>query len=626
MHPVNKNAFKSETILEAERLQKSGKLAQAETVYRNLLEEDPEHSEALRLLGLLAHQTGHSDQGSKLILQAIKNQPKNLEAHFNLGTIYLELGQATDAVKYFKTALSIDPNSFPCLVNLGNALIAASQFEEAVKQSQIALEIEPDNVEALSNLGQALSKIGKLTEAMDQLRRTVLLRPNDGRLLNNLGFVEQTIGLLDCANETYRQALKVDPNCALAERNLLINSLNLPDQNHGSLFQLHEDFGAKYNQNNIKSDKFVTRNKDINRRLRIGYLSSDFHAHPVGFNILPLLKNHGAEEVEIYIYSENEIADSVSKQFRAIADNWLPTNQQSDAQIAQKIEDDKVDILISLAGRFNSNRPTIVAFRAAPIQISFHDCATSGLSEMDFWLTDDFLHPSNSNELFTEQLYRLPILYQFNPPTDFPLVSTLPAEENGFITFGCFNKPEKINDSVVELWAQILAMVPNSKLFLKYGAYFNDPVLIKYWQDKFTRFDISEDRLIFYGHNTNRQNHLAQYQHIDVALDPFPFNGATTTFEALAMGVPVVALKGHNFISRVAASLLNAVKLNRLSADTHRQYANVAKDLASDIGDLSVLRRSLRERLIQSPLCQGKSYAENMESAYRRMWQLWCSN
>ena len=612
-------------ILEAERFQRDGKLPQAETIYRRVLKDNPGHSEALRLLGLLAHQTGNHKQGINLIKQAIAAQPENVEAHFNLGIINLDQNLPEDAIMCFRLALEISPKNYSCLINLGNALLIAGHYDEAIKLSNRAIETDPNNVEALSNLGNALLKSNKLIEAMSVLRRTVLLRPNDGRLINNLGMVEQTIGLIEIASQTYAEALKVDPQCKKAEHNLLINLLNLPNQTPERLFEVRRNYGNKYNRNESYTKKFASRNADIKRKLRIGYLSSDFCAHPVGFNLLPLISNHDKEKMEIYIYHLDNKFDAISKIFKSRTDNWCTVIDQTDGEIAKQIENDEVDILVSLGGRFNLNRPTVTAFRAAPIQVSFHDCCTSGLSEVDFWLTDNFLHPEDTGELFTEKLHRIPVFYQYNPPEEFPKIKNLPAKENGFITFGCFNKPEKINDNVIALWSDILVSIPHSKLFLKYGGYFNDQGLVKYWQNKFSHFGIAKNRLIFSGISENREKHLAQYQNIDIALDPFPFNGATTTFEALAMGIPVITLKGKYFVDRTAAAILNAARLNNFIAHTDKEYIELARNLSTDIDILEGIRYGLREKLITSPLCQGKPYAQFIESAYQTMWRNWCS-
>ena len=303
-------------IRQAEKLHQSGKLARAETIYRRVLRDNPNHSEALRLLGLLAHQTGNSQQGQNLILQAINSQPENIEAHFNLGIIQLDLNLAEKAIETFRSALLVSPMNYSCLVNLGNALGMAGHFSEAINKSKLALEIDPNNVEALSNLGYALSKSGKLTDAMSVLRRTILLRPNDSHLYNNLGIVEQEIGLIETANQTYEEALRIDPQCKKAERNLMLNTLNLPDQESERLFSIRRRYGKRYDRDNLVKDKFSNRNKDRNRKLRIGYLSSDFHAHPVGFNLLPLIINHDKETMEIFIYNLDEKLDNIRKKFK----------------------------------------------------------------------------------------------------------------------------------------------------------------------------------------------------------------------------------------------------------------------------------------------------------------------
>tara|TARA_B100000315_G_scaffold104284_1_gene95542 strand:- start:13758 stop:15665 length:1908 start_codon:yes stop_codon:yes gene_type:complete len=624
-------ALKSDTasvdeLLIGENHHRAGNLARAESVYRQVLATDPEHSEALRLLGLLAHQTGNLEQASNLLSRATKAQPDNVAAHFNLGNVYLDQNASAEAVAAFETALALDPENFSCLVNFGNALIAVGRFDEAIEQSRRALEIDADCVEAHSNLGQALAKAGDLTGAMKASRRAILLRPEDGRLFNNLGIIEQAIGLLDNANRTYRRALEIDPNCRLAERNLLINALNLPRQSSGELFEIHQEYGRKHAQSPIDPNKFQLRDRDINRKLRVGYLSSDFHAHPVGYNVLPLISHHDPSEVEIFIYSESENIDEITGQFKSHADHWCSTSGQSDAQVATKITADEIDILICLAGRFNLNRPCVAAHRAAPVQISYHDCATTCLTEMDYWLTDKSLHPSDTPEKFTEELYRLPVFYQFSPPTDFPAVSPLPVDQNGFLTFGSFNKPEKINDHVVALWADVLAAVPHSRLFLKHRDYFEDADLVKYWHGKFAHFGITEDRLLLVGNIDERHEHLALYHHIDIALDPFPFNGATTTFEALAMGVPVVAMSGKHFVDRVAGSILSEVELDHLIADTPRTYIKAAQELAENLPELRQLRGSLRDRLTGSALCNAGQYTQNIEIALREMWRRWCSN
>jgi len=296
----------------------------------------------------------------------------------------------------------------------------------------------------------------------------------------------------------------------------------------------------------------------------------------------------------------------------------------SDEAVARKIEIDEIDILVCLAGRFNLNRPLVTTYRAAPLQISYHDCATSGLDEMDYWLTDELLHPSNTEEQFTEELHRLPVFYQYQPPEDFPDPGAPPSIDNGFVTFGCFNKPERITDQVIALWSDILAAVPDSRLYLKNRNYFSDRELKSAWQEKFIHFGILPDRLILGTGDDSRTDHLSLYRQIDIALDPFPFNGATTTFEALAMGVPVVALEGRHFVDRVGGTLLTQIGLPDLLATNFGHYLKIARNLAHDEYMLRHMRRELRQKLIDSPLCDNSAYALSVENAYRELWKKWC--
>jgi len=315
----------------------------------------------------------------------------------------------------------------------------------------------------------------------------------------------------------------------------------------------------------------------------------------------------------------------VSARFRSLADQWISTRGLSDAVLAERIRRDQVDILVFLAGRFNLNRSLIAQHRSAPVQISFHDCATSGLEEMDYWLTDEYLHPKDSAERFTESLHRLPVFYQFAPPSEFPEPGEAPCIDNGYVSFGCFNKPEKMNEDVAQLWLEILKATPNSKLVLKYRNYFADDGGAQIWRDRFSSFGLAADRLILLGSDDQLDDHLALYRQIDIALDPFPFNGATTTFEALAMGAPVIALWGDGFVSRVAAALMSQVGLGDFAAPTKDQYVRCAVALAEDTPRISELRRWLRLQVLNSSLCNGTDYAETVETAFRSMWRNWCA-
>ncbi|MBT7943866.1 MAG: hypothetical protein HN719_10965, partial [Alphaproteobacteria bacterium] len=367
-----------------------------------------------------------------------------------------------------------------------------------------------------------------------------------------------------------------------------------------------------------------TNDKNAERRLRIGYLTSDFRDHPVGHNVFPLISAHDRADFEVFCYADILNADAVTEQFQSTAEHWRTIAGMADDRVAAMIRSDEIDVLVILAGRFDRNRPLIAAHRAAPVQVSLFDGATSGLAEMDYWLTDDYLNPPDTAEQFTEELYRLPVFYQYPSGTEMPDVKPPPVLQTGHITFASFNSPAKVNEQVLALWAEVLKAVPDSKLLLKYKNWYAQPSLQNTTIERLAASGIDSERVSFEAASDTFAEHLGRYAAVDIALDPFPFNGATTTFQALSMGVPVITLAGDTFISRMAASLLHQIGLDDLAADTPEAYVDCAKNLATDSERLKTLRAELRQRLGDSPLCDAPAYANSFEVAYRDMWRRWC--
>ena len=399
----------------------------------------------------------------------------------------------------------------------------------------------------------------------------------------------------------------------------------VPGLSSEELFAEHKRFAENYTRDISPPEEGLRNDTSPNRPLRIGYLSSDFRDHPVGRNVLPLLTSHDREQFEIYCYADVRHPDTITDKFRSSVDHWYSITGKSDAEVAAMVRADKIDVLVCLAGRFDHNRPLVCAHRAAPVQVSFHDAATSGLEEMDYWLTDAFLNPPDTKEKFTEDLYRLPVFYQYTQIEDAPPVVAPPSEQAGFITFGSFNNPAKVNTEVIELWSKVLKAVPNSRLLLKYKNWYEQELLRENMLSGFSAYGVERDRIKFADQNDTMFEYLGGYKEVDIALDPFPFNGATTTFQALWMGVPVITLAGGSFNSRTAGSILYHSGLDDLIVDTPEDYIACARALAADGARLGKLRSSLREQIIRSPLCDAPAYALTVESAYREMWQTWCA-
>jgi len=401
--------------------------------------------------------------------------------------------------------------------------------------------------------------------------------------------------------------------------------LNVPELTPQQRYAEHQRFADSHTGGISPAAAAFNNDADPNRKLRIGYLSSDLRNHPTGVIMLPLLSGHDRENVEIFCYADVAQPDAMTARFQGAVDHWQSVTGRTDGQVAEMIRADGIDVLVSLCGHFDDNRPLVSAYRAAPVQVSLFDGSTSGLAEMDYWLTDGFLHPADTTEVFTEQLHRLPLLYQWSPIEGAPPVGPLPSDAAGHITFGSFNNPAKVNDAVINLWADALKAVPGSTLVLKYIDWYGQASLQGRIRAQFGALGIEKGRIALEASSDTFTEHLGWYGGIDIALDTFPFNGAATTFQALWMGVPVVSLVGDTFISRMSGSMLHPAGLGDLAVETPAAYVECARALAGDHGRLRDLRANLRGRISASALCDAVAYPRNVEAAYREMWQGWCA-
>jgi len=509
---------------------------------------------------------------------------------------------------------------------LGNTLQLLGDKEGGIEAYKKAIELDPKNADAYSNLGAALLSKGQLDASVAAFRKATDITPDHANAFNNLGNALLESGEEDAAKKAFQRALEIQPDYVDAHRNLLACILYMPGLSQEEIFAEHLAFVERHGHTPSKEPGF-RNSPDPERRLKIGYFTSDFRNHPIGANLKPALEKCDRDAFEIICYAQVQREDEETKKFRALADHWRNTVGKSDEDVADMIRNDEIDILVTLAGRFDSNRPMVSSLRPAPVQVSFHDGATSGCKEMDYWLTDTILHPVNTSELFTEELYHLPIFYQYTAMKNPPPISPLPAQKTGHITFCSFNNPRKINNQVIALWSDVLKAVPGSSLILKYHNLFTEKSLQERWIDRFEKFGISRDRIELTS-SMNEQgaqdSHLTYYERVDIALDPFPFNGATTTFEALSMGVPVITLMGESFISRAAGSLVTHTGHPELAAGSRESYIETARDLAADLPRLAELRARLRNDVATSSLCDGEAYTRNLEAAYHDIWRQWC--
>jgi protein O-GlcNAc transferase len=604
--------------------EKLGEYDQAAENYAKAVEIKPDYTDALFNLGLVKRLLRKYQEAAEILQQCIDIEPRRTDVHFEMGCTQQRMSDRLKAQISFQIVLNIDPEHIEARINLGNILNTLAQTEASIEAYDYVLERHPDCTKALNAKGVALRKVGRFDEAFEIINYSFQVDPENLETLNTFGSYYQTIGDNEMAADCYGKAVALNPDIESSHKCLLFVALNLPRLSSQELFDIHRQVRGHFDRPEDTKKTFPDRDRDPNRKIRIGYVSSDFRTHVVALNVLPVIASHNKDDYEVYLYAQVEYPDSVTLNFMEITDGFRSTMQKSNEEVAEMIEEDEIDVLIYLAGRFDENRPIVATHRPAPIQISYHDCATSGLEAMDYYMTDDILHPQDTQEMFTEELYRLPVYYQYPVQDGLPEVGTLPALKNGYVTFGTLNKPEKINEQVIELWSKVLKAVPNSKLYLKYFNHYSEPTIQKITKELFAVHDIGEDRLIFVGSMDNRRNHLELYADIDITLDAFPFNGATTTFEAITMGVPVVTLLGRHFVDRVASSIVTHAGFPELVAENHEEYVDLAVKLTNDLEKLNEMRSTLRDKIHASALCQSGPYARNVEAAIRDMWKTWC--
>ncbi len=594
------------------------RLDEAEAAARRATELAPALPAAHHQLGDILQRRGALEDALAAYRQALERNPDMPEALLNMGNVLQRLGRLDQALQTFERLHARLPDSVEALNNIGNVHLTLGQRSSAIEWLRKALAVDPDFPLALNNLGVALQQEGQLEEAVTLYRRAQARAP-DADASNNLGLVLPVFGEHAEALAAFRRAVERRPEFSTAYRNLLGGMLYDPGLGEEERWSTAREFERRYA--GAAPARSFANERDPERRLVIGYVSSDFYDHPVGRNLEPVVAHRDRSRFAVICYGEVMKPDEVTARFQGLADGWRSTVGLTDGQVAEQVRADGVDVLVLLAGRFDRNRPLVAAHRAAPVQVSFHDPGTSGLSAMDYLIADRVLVPRRPGERFTERVIRLPSFYIHAPIADAPEVSPPPAVERGPVTFGSFNNPAKINDRVLALWRAVLHAVPNARLKLKCKNWFASATLRQRFID---RLDVAPERIDFDLEDRRLTDHLALYADIDIALDPFPFTGSTTTFEALWMGVPVVTLLGETMVGRWSASMLHALKLDELIARTPEEYVRIAAGLAGDLGRLAELRAGLRERLARSPLCDGPLRARQMDRVYRTLWRRWC--
>lgn len=604
-------------------LKEQGQAMEAIIHHRQALALAPDSADACNNLGAALKDIGRNDEAATWYRKALELHPAWPLVYNNLGAALTALGQFDGAEAAYRQALALQPDYADAYNNFGALLKELGRSNEAVANYRTALALRPEYVEAHNNLGVALMEQGDYDGAIACYHDALSLRPNFAQAHNNLAAILKDMGRLEEALAEYRAALALQPDSAQTYSNLLL-TLQYGGASHTERFAEHRRYAERF-ETPLKSAWLPHHNKrNPGKRLKIGYVSADFRKHSVANFIEPVLEHHDRRLVEVHCYSNNVQHDSYTARIAALSDRWTTCHSLSDDQLAKCIRADGIDILVDLSGHTSKNRLLTFARKPAPVQVSYLGYLdTTGLDGMDYRLTNSDADPPGSEVFYSENLYRFPsrLWWCYRPESGLPAVHTLPAHKAGFVTFGSLNYPAKISIQTVTTWSALLHAVPESRLVMA-GLPCGTPQ--QTMLERFRAHGIAASRLTLHPKLALR-DYRTLNRVIDIALDPFPFNGGTTTCEALWLGLPVVALRGTDFVSRMGYALLKDIGLPELAATDMEAYVGVAARLASDLEDLARLRYGMRERLARSSLCDESGFTRALETAYQEMWLKWCA-
>jgi predicted O-linked N-acetylglucosamine transferase (SPINDLY family) len=536
-------------------------------------------------LGAVLQSAGHLAEAEQAYRAAIARQPNHALAHGNLGSVLQQLGAETEAERHYQLALEINPNLHSAHNNLAALYISWYRAEDALRHCEAAARLAPQTPDVLGNMANAQASVGQMAEAV--------------------------------AN--YRRALAVAPDHAKLHGDLLYLLNYLPESSPESLFREHCQWGAAHADPLTRQALPHAMVDAPQRRLRIGYVSPYFTEHAVNYFVEPILSCHDHQRCEIFAYSDVRVATATTLRLKGYCDHWRDTAGLTDAQLAQAVRGDGIDVLVDLTGHIGGSRLLAFARRPAPVQVTYIGYQnTTGMRAMDYRLTDAYADPPGMTEAWhTEQLFRLnDTFFCYLPTTTAPQVQPLPATQNGYVTFGSFNNVQKIHPGVWEAWANILSRVPGSRLAVIVPP---APALMVRVRQHFASRGIDPARLALVS-RLPRDEYLRAISAVDIALDPFPFNGHTTTCDCLWQGVPVVTLSGQSYVSRFGGSGLLSLGLADWIASSTEEYEAIAVGKATQLEALAALRDQLRPRMAASPLLDHARFVRQLEDAYRQMW------
>lgn len=640
-------------------LQEARRYEEAIIAFRKILEDEPENARVNSALGLALLRSYRPEEGLPYAQKAVELEPSNVVSHYNLAHILRILGRLDEAQKHFQAALDKDPDCVEALIGIGRILTDIGRFQDSISYFDHAIELapkyynayasrgmsclrnapaealvwfdkalecKPDADDTLMYKGYVLGLMGRSTEAESCMRKAIELNPKFAEHHQNLANILLTQGRVPECLECNREAFTINPRNHLVFSNILLYSHYLTQGSRDDLWHLHQNYNNMYSkQMQVGAPPPFPNARNPEKRLRIGIVSADFRHHSCLYFLTPLFQGYDRKKIELIGYSSVKSPDGYTERLRKLCNGWRDIKKVSDKQAAALIYRDGVDILIDLGGHTSDNRLPVFFFKPAPIQIAWLGYPdTSGLSAMDYRISDSFADPEGTEKYSSENLIRLPGGFHcYSCGNTMPEVGSLPADTNGYVTFGSFNNYAKVSEETVWLWSEVLKNSPGSRLLLKSLGLDDEGVREAVWK-RFEKLGIERERVEILGRLNNPEEHLKVYNRVDIALDTYPYNGTTTTFEALLMGVPVITLGGQTHASLVGHSILHNCGMGELASLRPDEYVSKAISLAKQLPLLRELHTNLRGRMQKSPLMDEPGFCRKFEEAMRLVWAHFC--
>ena len=578
--------IKNTEFKKLEDLYKSNKLSELEKETKKLLQIEENNIILLNILGVVYLKKKFFSEAEPIFKKIFNENPKDKNALKNLGETYRKINKFTNAIKYYELYLSINPNDNEVINNLASCYLKNKRYEQAVNYYKDLIKKNPNDQEYLTNLGLALIESLNFKEGMQILEQILDKNINNKRAFSGYLF-----------NQNYN-----------------------PQINYDKINNYIKKFNDKSKKDNLNIDNFCYKKKP--EKINVGFISPDFRSHPVGYAITNVIEHLKSYNFKLFGYYNFSLVDELTNKFKKDFDHFQNIADLNDEQVINKIRSDGIHILIDLAGYTFHNRLSIFFSNPAPIQISMIGyLPTTGIQEIKFKIGDPYVYPENTEKNFSEKILRLPNIWSdFVVKQNIDLAQSSLDENNDEIIFGCFVTLRKINDNVIKLWSKVLKKFSNTKICFK-APELNNALIEKDLKKKFLNYGIESDQLII-EKSSDYKTYLESYSKVHISLDPFPWNGVTTSFESIWMGVPVFCLKGGDLpYSRCTYSINKNLKMDEWIANDENDYLNKLEKIILNKKELLLIKKNLRERAIKNNLFNSKEYTKNLADTLNMVWK-----